>query len=913
MIHRMITITILLLIALSSATAQERVYWTNVTTERIQTQPDKIQRSNLDGEQVEGLITGLLHPRGIALDPKAGKMYWIDPYARRIQRANLDGSVVEDLVTGIGIDIDLTAPGFFTLGRITLDIDAGKMYWTDDNGRKINRANLDGTDIEPLVGEGIGFGGIALDVIAGKMYYYHKFPLDDPDDDLVTVENKIYRANLDGSGPEELFDGNAGDIALDVSAGKMYWTGSGGIRRANLDGSDVELVGEGGRGLALDLAAGKMYWVGPEQIRRANLDGTDIEPLVEEGLGSPIGPNGIALDVTGGKMYWVDFDLRSVRRANLDGSNVEELIVNRAVAPEGLALDVTAGKMYWTDTASRRISRADLDGSNLDGTSVEKLVDTGLTGPKGIALDVSASKMYWTEDTAKRIRRADLDGGNEEDVVTGLGNPYGIALHVSTGKMYWTDTGTVKIQRASLSGADIEDLVTTNLVEPRSIALDLFGNKMYWTDFSVGKIQRANLDGSNVEDLLTEQGGGIWGIALDVRDNKIYWTWRWDDVIMAVRRSDLDGSNIEDVVATLDLSSNPGGIALELEPSDLAVNPAGIDFGMVATGTERDTTFTLTNTSPDTLRVTGVTTTDTVFTVADTTLTLAPGDTATLSVTFAPTDRGTLNAQVLLTSDAPSSPHVVGVRGEGRTIQTVTITTDTSTVVYQDADGTTTAVTFTEGNVNGYNLTVESFGTAPPSSVESVPPFSFPVLYVGFNTTIPDSASFQATVTFTYTDAQLDSAGVTDEDSLKVAWFNETTEVWSTVTGVLDAANNTITFTTDHFSVFALALITPTGMEDTPRTSLPADFVLHAARPNPFNPGTTISYEVSRSAHVTLVIYNILGQEVVRLVDGQKAAGRYRAFWQGRNTRGHAVASGIYVYRLTAGNFTGVKRMTLVK
>ena len=917
---------LLLLFGLSSATAaQERVYWTSVTTQLQFPFPDKkIQRSDLDGGQVEDLITGLALPGDITLDPDAGKLYLLDPHARKILRANLDGTEVEDLVTGIGIDLTAVRPIFFrTNGRIILDIDAGKMYWTDDNGRTINRANLEiplgqtaatRTDIETLVEGGNGFGGIALDVATGKMYYSQQFPIDD---EPLRSLKQIRRANLDGSNQETLIEIGTGvdptrDIALDVVAGKIYWTAST-LHRANLDGSEEETVFDEDfpYGLALDAAAGKVYVTHQgHAISRANLDGSEVDTLVT-GIGSR--PEGIALDVTGGKMYWVDSWLRKVQRANLDGSNVEDLIVNRADGPEGIALDVTAQKMYWTDTPARVIRRANMDGANLDGTGVEELVDTGLTGPRGIALDVSAGKMYWAEEFAKRIRRADLNGANEEDVVTGLSRPYGIALDVPAGKMYWTDLGTVKIQKASLGGADIEDLVTTNLVEPRSIALDLFGGKMYWTDFSVGKIQRANLDGSNVEDLLTTQGGGPWDIAVDAPDGKMYWTWRWDEVIMAVRCSDLDGSNIEDV-AILDLSSNPGGIALELKPSDLAVNPAGIDFGMVATGTHRDTTFTLINTSPDTLRITGVTTTDSVFTMPDTTLAMAPGDTTSLSVTFAPTGRGEVSAQVLLTSDAPSSPHVVGVRGEGRTVQTVAIATDTSTVVYQDTDGTVTAVTFTDGQISGHTMTVESFGADPPSSVQSVPQFSDPVFYVAFNTTIPDSVSFEATVTLTYTDAQLDSAGILDEDSLKVAWFNETTEVWSTITGVLDAANNTITFTTDHFSVFALALITPTGIEDEPHTALPADFVLLAARPNLFNPSTTISYEVSRPVHVTLVVYNILGQEVARLVDGQKTAGRYTALWTGRNARGQAVGSGIYLYRLTASSgFSETKRMTMIK
>ncbi|SVE21383.1 uncharacterized protein METZ01_LOCUS474237, partial [marine metagenome] len=67
-----------------------------------------------------------------------------------------------------------------------------------------------------------------------------------------------------------------------------------------------------------------------------------------------------------------------------------------------------------------------------------------------------------------------------------------------------------------------------------------------------------------------------------------------------------------------------------------------------------------------------------------------------------------------------------------------------------------------------------------------------------------------------------------------------------------------------------------------PRVSVaaaPTSFSLATARPNPFNPSTTIAYEVPEQTHITLTVYNLLGQEVVRLVDQVKGAGRYEAVW----------------------------------
>ena len=73
-------------------------------------------------------------------------------------------------------------------------------------------------------------------------------------------------------------------------------------------------------GIALDVAAGKMYWTdaGTDKIQRANLDGSVVEDLVTSGL--RILPAGIALDVAAGKMYWTDRGNECIQRANLDGS-----------------------------------------------------------------------------------------------------------------------------------------------------------------------------------------------------------------------------------------------------------------------------------------------------------------------------------------------------------------------------------------------------------------------------------------------------------------------------------------------------------------------------------------------------------------------------------------------------------------
>ena len=94
----------------------------------------------------------------------------------------------------------------------------------------------------------------------------------------------------------------------------------------------------------------------------------------------------------------------------------------------------------------------------------------------------------------------------------------------------------------------------------------------------------------------------------------------------------------------------------------------------------------------------------------------------------------------------------------------------------------------------------------------------------------------------------------------------------------------------------------------------PTSFSLNEAVPNPFNPSTTIAYDVPQQAHITLIIYNMLGQEVAWIVDTMQSPGRYTVTWHGTNSQGIGVASGVYMYRLTSNTgYSRTKRMILLK
>lgn len=94
---------------------------------------------------------------------------------------------------------------------------------------------------------------------------------------------------------------------------------------------------------------------------------------------------------------------------------------------------------------------------------------------------------------------------------------------------------------------------------------------------------------------------------------------------------------------------------------------------------------------------------------------------------------------------------------------------------------------------------------------------------------------------------------------------------------------------------------------------LPTEFALAQNRPNPFNPTTEISFSLPTAAEVTLVIYNVLGENVAMLAEGLRAAGTHSVMWDGRDKNGRAVASGVYFYRLDAGEYSATRKMLLLK
>lgn len=252
----------------------------------------------------------------------------------------------------------------------------------------------------------------------------------------------LRRVGTDGSNPTALVTGllDPTDIELDRRQGKMYWVEPhygvlpGTIKRANLDGTAIELLPIPGlekpHGIALDLWHNKIYWadqgVGQRRIRRANLDGSEVEDVVT-GL---MWPMDIALDLPNNVMYWIEgrsFSSAWIRRANLDGTNPTVLITS-ITDGRYIALDRSAQMLYWTDRSRDEVKRA-----RVDGTQIEVL-RTGANNALGIAIDVMQQKLYWIDSSFFSLRavyQANLDGSAVDAIASGEGQASGLTLALS--------------------------------------------------------------------------------------------------------------------------------------------------------------------------------------------------------------------------------------------------------------------------------------------------------------------------------------------------------------------------------------------------------------------------------------------------------------------------------------------------
>jgi DNA-binding beta-propeller fold protein YncE len=260
-----------------------------------------------DGSDLQIIVEeGRKLPDGLAVDVEAGFLYWTN---MGNPKAN-DGSILRSDLDGHHM-VTIVPPGStFTPKQLTIDKANGKLYWSDREGMRVMRANLDGTAVETLVDTSQGDArpgrdakkwcvGIAVDSVEGKLYWTQKGG-DNAGD------GRIHRANLNipaGETPvdrkdiELLYENlpEPIDLELDLNTRMMYWTDRGDpprgntVNRAPMDSASgrrkepVILIAHlmEGIGLALDRQGGRMFITDlGGSVYSANLDGSEQKPIL---------------------------------------------------------------------------------------------------------------------------------------------------------------------------------------------------------------------------------------------------------------------------------------------------------------------------------------------------------------------------------------------------------------------------------------------------------------------------------------------------------------------------------------------------------------------------------------------------------------------------------------------------------
>ena len=216
----------------------------------------------------------------------------------------------------------------------------------------------------------------------------------------------------------------------------------------------------------------------------------------------------------------------------------------------------------------------------------------------------------------------------------------------------------------------------------------------------------------------------------------------------------------------------------------------------------------------------------------------------------------------------------------------------------------------------------------PPDDNYSVIPRGFEDLVFKDAATITSAVqSGDDGVVVTFTASLRDVSGADDPILNYTAWaFSDDTEDSLGLVTADNSADYTINgLVTDeaaYIVVFANSTLCSPWSEGThfekvvgiaDNDVLPKSFDISANYPNPFNPTTTINYQVPKTAHVKIVIFNLLGQKVATLVDDELVAGFHSTQFNGLTDRGRPLSSGIYFYRMTTGGFSKTQKMMFLK
>ena len=152
--------------------------------------------------------------------------------------------------------------------------------------------------------------------------------------------------------------------------------------------------------------------------------------------------------------------------------------------------------------------------------------------------------------------------------------------------------------------------------------------------------------------------------------------------------------------------------------------------------------------------------------------------------------------------------------------------------------------------------------------------------------------------------------GALDPETISIGYWDG--EVWRELHSTLSSDGRRmegIGIQLGHYTLIPRGSGSPLAISE--EAILPTEYSLYQNYPNPFNPETMIHYDIPRGGHVSLVIYDILGRELIHLVNQFQHAGRYDILWDGNNAKGLPAVSGVYFFRISSNGFSQTRKMVL--
>ena len=809
---------------------------------------------------------------------------------------------------------------------------------------------------------------------------------------------------------------NAISLAIDVANEKLYWTektgnNTGRIRRANLDGTNVQLVKDLTSvplSIALDAEGGKIYVTNAwGKVQRLNGDGSNFQPNLITGLDTP---RGLTLDVSGGKVYWTEASGR-IRRANLDGTNVHD-VASGLGTPINIA--ISGDTVYWTEKTGT--DTGEIRSANLNGNlNVMTLHTFPQDFPVGIAVDAVENKLYWTTSRG-RIGRSNLDDSTSQpNFVTGLIAPGAFALSVETKIV--TDVSvdasvdvliyTGNVWWISRSEAIAEAETTKSLLQSAGIRAEITENENYVRQWMVKTTSDGSVDVLILYGLIpttiyppgnTMRNGSVAENWIETRDGNTilnhadsFGFWSTGNINLNFQVGQRNGAG------TLQNLMDIPNIAIPVNRNDVPmfVTADGSTLTPSLTRFQSDRPFPLNQLQGDWFaeQILASNTGNVQATLADPVVVRDSnrGRIAIVHQTYLEDNpKGEVAAEIIINylladpvvSISPS-PVISPAIGEQLTLN-LNIAAGKAVAGYQvTVQFDATALRYVESS-NGDYLPVGSFSVPPVVNGNRVKLASTALTGVSNGDGTLATLKFEviaakasrlslSDVLLSDSDGsgvspQLEGGQVTEPSKLEgdvnndsvvniqdlvlvASKLGETGQNASDVNGdgVVDIRDlvkvagtlgnasaapslhpqllETLTagevrqwlFQAQHFNLAdATSQRGIRFLEQLLAMLTPKESALLPNYPNPFNPETWIPYQLSEPTEVTLSIYASDSRLIRTLALGHQPAGMYHsksraAYWDGRNNVGEPVASGIYFYTLTAGNFTATRKMLILK